>query len=75
MNGYWCFYPVLGYRFARVAGHSGKMLVKDEKATVWLFKNMRQKLADWNLKKLFSEKKSRNAVAHLHHSRIVFELQ
>ena len=28
-NGYWCFYPPIGYRFERVSGH-GKMLVKDE---------------------------------------------
>lgn len=29
MNGYWCFPPPPGYRYARVAGH-GKLLVRDE---------------------------------------------
>ena len=30
MNGYWCFNPPVGYQFARVPGHVGKMLVRDE---------------------------------------------
>ena len=29
-NGYWGFGPPLGYRYARIAGHSGKVLVPDE---------------------------------------------
>jgi site-specific DNA recombinase len=29
MNGYWAFYPPVGYRFERVAGH-GKLLVRAE---------------------------------------------
>lgn len=29
-NGYWGFSPPIGYRFARVAGHSGKVLIPDE---------------------------------------------
>lgn len=29
MNGYWCFSPMVGYRYADVTGH-GKMLVPDE---------------------------------------------
>lgn len=29
MNGYWCFYPPIGYRFERVKDH-GKLLVRDE---------------------------------------------
>lgn len=28
-NGYWCFAPVLGYKFENVPGH-GKMIVRDE---------------------------------------------
>lgn len=30
MNGYWCFNPPVGYRYERVPGHVGRMLVKDE---------------------------------------------
>ena len=30
MNGYWGFGAPLGYRYARVAGHSGKVLIPDE---------------------------------------------
>lgn len=30
MNGYWSFNPPIGYRFARVPGHVGKMMVLDE---------------------------------------------
>ena len=30
MNGYWVFNPPAGYRYSRVDGHSGKMLVRDE---------------------------------------------
>ena len=29
LNGYWCFTPVIGYRYARVSSH-GKLLVRDE---------------------------------------------
>lgn len=29
MSGYWCFYPPVGYRYEKVAGH-GKLLVKNE---------------------------------------------
>lgn len=29
MNGYWCFYPCIGYKYDRVKGH-GKLLVRDE---------------------------------------------
>jgi len=29
-NGYWAFNPPVGYRFARVSGHSGRVLVPDE---------------------------------------------
>ena len=29
MNGYWCFTPVIGYRYERVSGH-GKLLVRNE---------------------------------------------
>ena len=29
-NGYWAWLPPIGYRFDRVAGHSGKVLVPDE---------------------------------------------
>lgn len=29
MNGYWVFYPPIGYRYEKVAGH-GKLLVRDE---------------------------------------------
>ncbi len=31
-NGYWVFNPPVGYRFANVSGHSGKVLVRDEPA-------------------------------------------
>ena len=30
MNGYWAFYPPVGYKFDSVKGHSGRMLVKVE---------------------------------------------
>ena len=30
MNGYWCFNPPEGYRFAHEAGHGGKIMVRDE---------------------------------------------
>ena len=30
-NGYWCFYPAVGYKYQNVPGH-GKMLVRDEPA-------------------------------------------
>lgn len=30
MNGYWPFNPPVGYRYDRVKGHSGKILVRDE---------------------------------------------
>ena len=30
MNGYWGFNPPIGYRFAQVPGHGGKMMVVDE---------------------------------------------
>ena len=30
MNGYWVFNPPIGYRYARVDGHSGQVLVRDE---------------------------------------------
>ena len=29
-NGYWVFNPPVGYRFARVSGHTGQVLVRDE---------------------------------------------
>ena len=29
-NGYWCFNPPVGYRFAQVPGHIGKVMVRDE---------------------------------------------
>ena len=29
-NGYWVFWPPAGYRFARVNGHNGKVMVPDE---------------------------------------------
>ena len=32
MNGYWCFYPAVGYKFTHVRGHVGKVLVPDEPA-------------------------------------------
>ncbi|MER2511208.1 MAG: recombinase family protein [Nitrosomonas ureae] len=30
MNGYWVFNAPLGYRYCRVSGHAGQMLVRDE---------------------------------------------
>ncbi len=30
MNGYWVFNPPLGYRYAQLNGHTGKVLVRDE---------------------------------------------
>ena len=30
MNGYWAFGPPVGYKFDRVQGHTGRMLVKNE---------------------------------------------
>lgn len=30
MNGYWAFNPPVGYKFANVKGHTGRVLVKDE---------------------------------------------
>ena len=29
-NGYWVFNPPVGYRFARVGGHTGQVLIRDE---------------------------------------------
>ncbi len=30
MNGYWVFNPPMGYKYAKVNGHSGQVLVRDE---------------------------------------------
>ena len=30
MNGYWVFHPPIGYRYDRVAGHTGRVLIRDE---------------------------------------------
>ncbi len=33
MNGYWAFNPPVGYKFASVKGHTGRVLVKDKATT------------------------------------------